>query len=207
MLVGGVWPQLREANPATAYSTLDDWLDRLGWEDCYRCACDCVDPDAGEDRPPFELITPDGRRICCPSEATPELERAVKRGIVLALWRLRLGIVPNLDAINFVISSLGAYIEPVTILDECGQSQSCCRPTFRIFPTSDTLPCALEKSCPRPVLDPAPCASGPCECHVTAYWELDCDGAGDGRRIYPGVLAAECIVRSILSDRYFTLTR
>lgn len=196
LLLSGVWPQLREANPATAYDTLDDWLERLGWEDCFKCACGCVDADGGQTLPPFQLLMPDGRTICCPDEAPAELTRAVKKGIVLALWRLRLGIVPTLDAINFVISSLGAELVPDTQTDPT----PCCRPQFIIRPTADTLPCATLEPCPRPRELPPPCT-------VQAYWLLTCNGDGDNRRIYPGVLAAECIVRSILSDRLVTINR
>ena len=42
---------------------------------------------------------------------------------------------------------------------------------------------------------------------MQAYWELDCDGFGDGRRIYPGMLAAQCIVLSLTASRGVSVTR
>ena len=192
LLREALWPAIRESHPATAFDTLDDWLDRLGWQDCFRCACDCIDYDRGEGRPPYELIQSDGRSICCPSEAPEGLTQAVKKNIVIALWRLRLGIIANLDSINFVIEPLGAHLAPDPETED-----GCCVPAFILSPISDSIAAACLIECPR---------GEPCPA-VQAYWLLNCDGAGDDRRIYPGILAAECIVRSILADRRVTITR
>jgi hypothetical protein len=181
-----LWPVLRESNPATAYDSIDDWLDRLGWQDCFKCACDCVDADAGATLPPYELLQPNGYTICCPDEAPAGLTLAVKRGVIIALYRLQHGIIANLDSINFVISSLGAKLTP----DFAAMPDPCCNQVFTICQTSDAIPavtptdCNIQKSNDNPT--------------VQAWWPLTCDGIGDNRRIYPGVLAAECIVRSIL---------
>jgi hypothetical protein len=189
-----LWTTLRESDPFTAVDTLDDWLERLGWQDCFRCACGCVDLDAGETLAPYELLQPDGTTICCPSAAPVGLSEAVKRATVIALWRLRLGIIPNLDSINFVIASLGAKLVPAV-----AQAAACCRPGLDLISTAETLPGVAYAPCPRDgSAEPDP---------VKAWWTLSCDGQGDGRRIYPGLLAAECIVRSILSDMPVALTR
>lgn len=184
-LMLGLWPALRESNPFTAYDTLDEWLDRLGWHHCFKCACECVD-DASE-LPPFQLLLANGQTLCCPDEAPLGLTNAVKKGIVAALWRLRLGTTLNLDAINFVISSLGAQVD-CSVVDGV--------PSLTVCAVSDYLPAACKDECIR--------ESCP---DVQAYWELGCDGEGDGRKIYPGVLAAQCIVLAMIADRNIKLTR
>ena len=207
-LFGALWPALRESDPATAYDTLDSWLDRYGWQDCWKCGCDCED-DPGS-AAPFDLIFPDGRRICCPSEAPAGLDMAVKKGVVIALHRLRLGITPNIASINFVISSLGAMIEPD--LAAVNSGEPCCNPSFVLSPTGFEIPAACLVECPRttgdaPIGAATDCWGMPC-CHaVKSYWNLDCDGEGDGRAIFPGVLAAHCIVRSLLPDPSIRIRR
>ena len=184
-LMAALWPAIRESSPATAYDTLDEWLDRLGWQHCFKCACECVDDPS--DLPPFQLLQPGGSTICCPDEAPEGLTRAVKRGIAVALWRLRLGVIRNLDSINFIISPLGASVT-AEMVDGA--------PKLTICNDGDLIAGACADMCLG-----EPCPS------VQSYWLLTCDGAGDNRRIYPGVLAAQCIVRSLISNRQITLTR
>jgi hypothetical protein len=184
-LMAGLWPAVRESNPATAYDTLDEWLERLGWQNCFKCACECIDDPS--ELPPFQLLQPDGSTVCCPDEAPAGLTRAVKRGIAVALWRLRLGVIRNIDSINFVLSSLSAE---VTVVRVDGQ------PKLTVCNVGDTIAGACADMCLRETCAP-----------VQSYWLLGCNGVGDNRRIYPGVLAAQCIVRSLISNRQITLTR
>jgi hypothetical protein len=237
VLFDAVWPSLRESNPATAYDTLDDWLLRLGWSDCFDCAC----RDPSSELTPIEVIAPG---------------RAVKHGIVLALTRLSNGIIFNLDAINFVIAPLGAKVEPkcwryieldprrcnlddgTTGVDcateqpievcqstatvdpwQCVEAAETCPGTmtlgsdcrlkmkqfeFKIVPASDTLPAHNLAECPRvtPMQPPGSNinACSPAEaCAVTAYYDRKpTDDAGLPAKLWPGVMAAECIVRSMV---------
>lgn len=247
-LFGPLASALRESNPFTAYDTLDEWLERLGWHDCFSCAC--RDPDFGSELTPLEIwgpISDDGLcegPICCPVEYPAELQRAVKRGTVVALARMLLEPPRRLDAINFVIAPLGARLEPTVyrniITDfRCPTNDSealCCisidelernadprylatdtdtidpdrcdqvlrQYEFRIAAASDTLVAPVKLDCFSP-RETAPgswnlsmCTPAH-ECLLPAHYDTNlCGDPGQPRRLYPGVMAAECIVRSIM---------
>ncbi len=249
---GALYPALREQSPYTAYYTLDEWLDRLGWQDCYRCGCRDCDDESGLG--PLEVLrTINGRQrvVCCAPEFSEDLQRAVKRGIAIALWRINKGIIRNVDAINFVIRELGARLtfqcfrdvpldprrcwiddgwtavdcfeepepgacEPPDEAYRC-PAQACdsltlggtCGPLirqfcYRVSPDTDTIlaplancPDACQRHDPIPADRVTACAIHPGN-PVQAYFETrNATETCDVGRIYPGVLAAECIVKSL----------
>lgn len=252
-LMGPLATLLREANPYTAATTLDAWLERLGWRDCYDCAC----RDAGGAMPsPYEIwgATPEGfyGPVCAKPTFPPELQLAVKRGTVVALHRLKIGPRRNIDALNFVIAPLGAMLEPKCYRDveldptECHNddgttlclppaaeytcdetpdpyrcpADDCpghdtmgaqCAPIMRqwtlcLKKTGDVIPRVIPGNCataPPASLKPgrddlATAPHDPAQ-WVQAYYE---PGPGDAEglpaRIWPGLMAAECIVRAAL---------
>jgi len=192
LITTALWPAIRESSPETAVTTLDDWLERLGWQDCYNSAC--RDPKLGE-LTPYEVMGACGP-IYCPIETPPELECAVKRGIARALKRLRMGIVPNMCTINWVIEPLGARID--SFPEDCiidgvlyPSELDCCRGArWRICGIDGTIEacpgelCTAERTLPRinTLVTRDPCNSP----------------AGSIELLRPNVLAAECIVRSLL---------
>jgi hypothetical protein len=178
-----LWPALREANPATAWSTMDEWLDRLGWADCYNTYC--RDPDLGPITP-YEIVTECSDHEYCPPVFGEELTRIYKRGVILALWRMRHGSVENLAAINFIISSLYAEVVPQT--DAFGKVCLILRPTQDYAPVVLPTPCPETEST---ILQ----AQKQVKLYLTPGNGL-CIGGPD--RAYPLVLAAHCIVRSLL---------
>ena len=165
----------------------------MQWEDCHRQHCRSV---LLGDLTPYEIMSECGPLFCNPS-IPPELENAVKKGVATALARANMGIVKNLCSLNWVIEALGAEIKPVypppapahpVAPDPCN---ACVEPiAFQICNTSDWLDGV---------------GSGElCETHlpppkIQAWWDWECDRpAGLPEKIWPGVLAAECIVRSLM---------
>jgi hypothetical protein len=201
---GALATTVRESNPRTAVTTLDDWLERMNWVDCYRSACT---PAHLLQFSPYAYDGECAEQYCAP-EFPEEFERALKHGIVQALTRLRRGIIKNLDGINWVIAPLGAELVPEdyptevqTYLDHreanpntyrdsasCSDGSCWCEyATFALRRTSDQLAGApTEQSfCGTP---PAP---------VAARQTYSCEGHPNVQ-VYPGLIAAECIVRSLL---------
>ncbi len=183
LLRNALAPTLREADPYTAVTTLDDWLDRLGWQDCYATQCRSV---LLGDLTPYEIMGECGP-IFCPVASPPELELAVKRGIVIALSRANMGGIKTLYWLNWVIEPLGAKIEGRNIL-----TADCDTVQFTISRISDTLPAVIDGYC----LPEAAAETVPAD--ITRG---DCDRpAGAPEVIWPGIVAAECIVRSMLPN-------
>lgn len=246
-LFNALQPALREADPFTAYDTLDTWLDRLGWQDCYDCACRA----AGRPIPsPIEVLGPQGIPVCALPTYPDDLQRAVKRGIVIALTRLSVGPRRNLDAINWVIGPLGARLEPVcyrdihldpvrcnnddgttlctgeelpdyncdaatdpylcTDVDDCPGHDTLgarCGPMMRqwefcVSAASDILPKPSKLDCTNSQRvtygNLSWCAPQDCDWVRSYYVPGEGDAAGLPARIYPGVMAAECIVSAML---------
>jgi hypothetical protein len=194
---GHLWIALRESNPYTSISTLDFHLERLRWEDCYLQHCRAV---LLGDLTPYEVMGECGP-IFCPPDFPPELICAVKRNIAIALTRANMGIIKNLCSLNWVIEPLGAKLSPI-IVDEPNQD-----PPLNPFvpcdgPCKDTVPtfeiCNVEDwiwGCD----DGDVCTTQDKPPKIQAYWDRPCDSpAGLPTRIWPAVLAAECIVRSML---------
>lgn len=186
-----LWPALRESDPNTAIITLDDHLHRLQWEDCHNQHCRAV--LLGEITP-YEIWSDCGPLFCEPT-FPEELICALKKNVAIALTRANMGVIKNLCGINWVIEPLGAVVtsavSPPGALTECdpyGCESSNIH--FNICYTRDWLAgcgtgdlCDTQKPLPK----------------VQAYWDRECDRpAGLPDRIWPGVLAAECIVRSML---------
>ncbi|MGY2987722.1 hypothetical protein [Bradyrhizobium sp. USDA 4508] len=192
MVGGALWPALRESNPYTAVTTLDYHLARLQWEDCYNQHCRSV--LLGEITP-LEVMGECGPTFCGP-QFSPELENAIKRGIAIALTRANMGIIKNLCSLNWIIDPLGAEI----VADFSPRVDD------RMMDPCDPLGCADARFIVRHSRDWLEgVGSGDiCETHlprpkVPAYWNPTiCDPAGLPLVIWPGVLAAECIVRSML---------
>jgi hypothetical protein len=186
LLQNALFPAIRESNPNTAYDTLDEWLDRYRWIDCFYGSC--RDPDLGP-LTPFEFPTDCGP-IFCPVDVPTELQTTVKHGLVVALSRLRLGLIPNIKQINWIIAPLGAYIQYRPTLEPCPLE-------FLLSPTSDTLPTWQRITCS--MEEPE---------DIQAWFDPnDCFNRGLPNRIWPGVMAAECIVRSLLRHRGVKITR
>lgn len=209
MVHGALWVALRESNPYTAVTTLDNHLARLQWEDCYNQHCRSV--LLGE-LTPLEVWTECGP-LFCPPNYPPELENALKRAVAISLTRANMGVIKNLCGLNWVIEPLGAQVindyqapcvDPPDEFDnpegcveyEYGCQQPCSPdvcgdpPTFVIQPYQDWIE-GVGTGDVCDTLTPRP--------HVPAYWDPGCDRpAGLPERIWPGVLAAECIVRSML---------
>lgn len=181
-LTKALWPALRESDPRTACTTLDDWLDRLGWHDCFRGAC--RDPRLGP-LTPYEIPTACGPVFCTNAGAPDPLECAVKHAIILALYRARLGIIKNVNGINWVIEPLGASIAVST------DPGIPCPLVVTINKTRDDIEVCDCVTCPPTYPRPAP---------IPAWYTPACDApAGLPQKIWPGLLAAECIVRSYLA--------
>lgn len=211
MVHGPLWVALRESNPYTAVTTLDNHLARLRWEDCYAQHCRAV--LLGEITP-LEIWTHCGP-LFCPPNYPDDLENALKRAIAIALTRANMGIIKNLCALNWVIQPLGAELvkelpEPCVddppIVDppppeDCEEYEYGCQepcspdvcvesPQFIIRRTQDWLE-GVGSGDVCDTLTPRP--------HVSASWSPGCDQpAGLPVEVWPGVLAAECIVRSML---------
>lgn len=191
---GALWPALRESNPSTAVTTLDDHLARLQWEDCYNQHCRSV--LLGE-LTPYEVMGVCGPIFCEPN-FPPELICAIKRNVAIALTRAQMGVIRNLCGLNWIIEPLGAEVTALTPYvpqpepDPEEPCNSMCPEgvQLRLCNTRDWIEgCPSGDVCE--TLQPLP--------HVTAYWDWGCDKpAGLPDRIWPGVLAAECIVRSML---------
>ena len=194
MVHNALWVAFRESSPFTSVTTLDYHLAVLQWEDCYNQHCRSV--LLGEITP-YEIWTECGP-LFCPTDFPPELEDAVKKAIATALTRANMGVIKNLCGINWIIEPLGAEIRPVypppttsplISLEECA-SQCADGVAFEISYTRDWIEgtgtgdiCETQIPLPR----------------VPAYWDRGCDKpAGLPDRIWPALLAAECIVRSML---------
>jgi hypothetical protein len=192
MVYKALWPAFRESNPNTAITTLDEWLERLHWEDCYLQHCRQV--LLGE-MTPYEIMGACGP-VYCPPDFPEELVCAVKRNIVIALMRANMGIIKNICSINWVIEPLGAQIKampPTPVIDprivEPCDPNVCSGMQFTVCPTQDWIygcsgePCETQKELPK----------------IQAYHDRGCDRpAGLPDRIWPATLAAECIVRSMM---------
>jgi hypothetical protein len=188
-----LWVALRESSPYTAIVTLDDYLARLQWEDCYNQHCRSV--LLGE-MTPYEIWTECGP-LFCPPDFPPELVAALKKNIAIALTRANMGVIKNMCSINWIIEPLGSEIVPIfpspppgpPPVDPCNMCMTD-DVKFEIHTTQDWL---------------SGVGSGDvCEAHlpppqVPGFWDRGCDKpAGLPDIIWPGLLAAECIVRSML---------
>lgn len=184
LLLNALWPSIREADPFRAATTLDEWLDRLGWEDCYNTAC--RSPSLGL-LGPYDILGECGP-IFCPAPAPAGLECALKRAIVHALSRASMGGIRTLCWLNWVIAPLGAQLEAFEVEDD----PTCATQQFVISRISDTLPACPTDLCPA-MID-VPQGTVP-----AVIIRSICDRpAGSPEEIWPGILSAECIIRSLI---------
>lgn len=194
-----LWPSIREQDPQTAVSTLDDWLSRYAWDDCYRKTC-----GVPLEQSPYSYIGDCGPTLCLPSFPA-DFEAALKHAILVSLHRANRGIIKNLDGLNWVIAPLGAALSPrLPLPDEvqnfvdgsCEQEDPPCFcdvAEFSICQSGETIPAAPGLfSHYQPEAAPIP-----------AKQSFDCNG--EMREVYPGVVAAECIVRSLLTRKCPTI--
>lgn len=191
-------PSVRESQPYTASSSLDDWLERLGWVDCYRSNCRSL--FAGK-QSPYERPIEDcpGQTEYCPAEFDPEFERAMKHAIIQSLERSRRGVIRNIEGLNWIIAPLGVELRLPTVFPEPVQDwlDGNCE-------TEDGgIPCwCLEAKLElHRIVDVLPCAPGDiCEsssCTVPYEQLYVCEGLED-QIVCPALIAAECIVASII---------
>lgn len=259
VLQGPLMGMVAESSPYTAFLSLDDWVKRSGWFDCFNSSC--RDPSLGALTPVERLClrrmchdTSEGKQMAgdpwamgpvySPPEFDPALVRAVKRGIIIAMDRINMEAIRTIDSINFAIQELGAEISVKKVEDYATATTAChfvpecdCPGTnesanqmmgdqgcvlrfpkieLQICSASTLIKTPSAPDCYRPNYSPAfgsngnEC-SGTMECGmVKAYWENnDCGLQGIlPPKIWPGVLAAECIVRAYLpSNVNWTLTR
>lgn len=188
MISTALWPSVREADPYTAWSTMDSWLDRLGWVDCYNTFC--RDPYLGE-MTPYEVMGECGITYC-PPVFSEELERVYKRGVIIALWRMRLGFLPNLASLNFILSSLYSEL----VVDPAWDPNSGTKPCLLLRPTADYAPVALKEPCPR-TQNTVQQAQKQVKLYLT---QTDGLCIGSTRKAYPLTLAAHCIILSLLPN-------
>lgn len=191
---------LRESSPHTAATTVDDWLLRYDWTDCYRSTCTT---EFIANLSPYHCPDECGSLTYVATDFPAEFEAALKHAILQSVFRFSRGVLKNLDGINFVIEPLGARIDPLysqPVLNFIADPSSCdctdpneCPPCwrdeiqFQITGTSTTLPGApsADSFCGERAAD------------VNAEQEYtDCDGVVQLLR--PGVIAAECFVRAML---------
>jgi len=181
-----LWPALRESNPMTAVTTLDAHLDRMQWEDCYRQAC-----RPGGGITPYEINGECGP-VFCPPDFPDDLACALKHNVAIALTRASMSPIKNLCGLNWIIDPLGAELKPIYVPDSANPCNELCtdNPQFQICNARDWLEgCGSGDLC-----DTQTAAK-----QVQAYWDRGCDApAGLPTRIWPGVLAAECLIRSLL---------
>lgn len=183
IIQNSVWVAIREANPWTAVTTLDDWLVKLAWQDCYGA---CRDPNLVS-MSPFEVMGMCGP-LYCPPEYPGKFELALKSAMVKSLYRMRLGIIQNIAAMNFILEPLGAEVV-TSWKDGISPLPGACRPDM-ICVTINKTRDYLEI----PKLNCADDAE-----YSPAYTDQVCDVAmGVPQFVWPNLVAAECILRAML---------
>lgn len=190
-----LWPRLREGDPRTAVETLDDWLLRYAWQDCYRQNCRSV---FLQDISPYERLDECGDPFYCETDFGDEFDCALKHAILQSLVRSQRGVIKNLDGLNWIIEPLGATIRPRTpypdevqqyLDDGCEDDDPCFCDMAELEICNSTTELA---GCP-------PLVCGDPVVAVPAQQAYTCDG--EAVMLYPAVLAAECIIRSLLPRR------
>jgi hypothetical protein len=247
ILRGPLQSSIWESNPLTAFVTRQNWLNSYGWIDCfsgpssnaalefptpYQAVCNALLPSSlcspGEGLNQMtgnntaSLPNPVINIETLVKEACPvDLTNAVEYGILCAIQRLQLGVIKNIDGINFILAPLGASISVVNtgvetvcqnvMVYDCNQipGTTPCDPkrpkmTIALSQNSITLPAGPG------ITEPLSCdniQTSKTTVYASYYFEgvampttADCpDGtiAGAGT-IWPGLMAAECILFSIL---------
>lgn len=194
---GALWQVFREQSAYTATElTLDAWLESLQWEDCYNQHCRSV--LLGE-LSPYE-VAGDCAPVFCPPTVSAALQCAIKKALIIALSRQQMGVIRTLNGLNWIIEPLGAELRPATeeemeqYVSDCDADDPvccCATPHFILCNVGDTLPACNSIFCDNdPSLIQLP---------VSMVIDRGCEAqAGLPRLLYPSVLAAECILRSLL---------
>lgn len=191
-------PSVRESFPHTAVDSLDDWLERLGWVDCYRTYC--RSGPAGRQSPYERPIDGcEGQTEYCPTDFDPQFERALKYAIIQALERSRRGVIRNIQGINWVIAPLGvelrlpkvfpddvqAWLNGECVTENCEIPCWCLEAKLELHRIVDVLPCAPQDVCTINT------------CTVPYDQIYSCEGLED-ILVSPALIAAECIVASLM---------
>lgn len=188
LLKNGLWPALRESDPTTAYTTLDDWLARYRWVDCFYGAC--RDPDIGY-LAPYEFKSNCFSYYCEP-ETPDDLLVAVKHAIVVSLSRLQRGAHARVEDINWVIEPLSARLQAGI------GSGNDCSISFDLIPSTEYISSWHLQTCEGVDNPPLQAWFNPTDCHAR----------GLPSRVWPALMAAECIVRAIVPrNRGITINR
>lgn len=175
-----LWPAYRESDPFTAATSTGDWLERFGFNNCFES--DCRPASLGA-LTPLEYMGECGP-IRVDIRYSPATRIAYESALIKSLERLSFGIIKNIAAINFVIEPLKVRVIPVVTETPCESPELC----VRLEKTSDFFEGINLDACGKPT-------------QITAYVDRDVYRlpAELPRYIWPGHLAAECIVRSLLS--------
>lgn len=188
---------IREACEFTAVHTLDDWLARYGWEDCYRSFCRS---EYASTLSPYE-----GQLECgigyFPTDFSEEFERALKHNILIALRRLRYAGIKKLSVINWIIEPLGAELRTPAVypadvqayLDDPSTCTVDCPPCF-----SGSI--QLELHSISNELNGAPTEESFCSSDQPTPVNAEqsyTNGTDPAVLLRPGLFAAECIIRSM----------
>lgn len=191
---------LRETRPHTAVDTLDDWLERYQWQDCYRSSCV---PEFLSKISPYSVLDECNEPTYVPTDFPEDFERALRYGILQAATRFSRGVIRNLDGINFVIAPLGARIDPVpypqVVQDYLDGVDAPCDPAVENCPKCFTDQVTFVVTSTGEFLPGAPTAESFCgdaPAPVSALQTYD-NGIAPVD-IYPAVIAAECFVRAML---------
>ena len=202
LIQGALWAALRESDPYTAVDTIDSLLDFYGWENPWNTLC--RDQRLGPSPLECQGWQPDLNN--CDANFSPiyvptvpaDLERAVNRGIVLALSRLQMGPIKNLCGINWVIEPLGAELHPVISPPPDPEHPCCSRElVWEICNRSQTIEALPSPTCTRGSRQ------------INAWFEIPelsfdtatgtCSPTGPGTiRLWPGIMAAQSIALSML---------
>lgn len=172
-----------------------------------------------------------------PVDYDPELTAAVQRGIIIALHRLQLRPVATIDNLNFALQELGAELTVIDAEDFDDAQQICyempsCNPckddggisqmeacvvrfpriNLRICNSTTRLRKSIPPSCDFPQETPIGSRTTECselDCNWVNAFHVPCDDIGlRPPKIWPGVLAAECIARYYLPQTAnYTITR
>jgi len=204
-------PVVRESDPETA-TDLDYWLDRLGWVDCYRT--NCRSEYLAMFSPYEDVDATCGGTKYCAYDFPADFEAALKYGIVRSLLRMNMGVIRSLSGINWVIAPLGAVVRtptplPPTVQNYMDNFHNYDPKTYTPDSLGDCGDCfgaevQLEITSSSATLPGAPTAASFCDltsrpADVAALQAYDCNGTITN--LYPGVIAAECIVRSMLPQQ------
>lgn len=179
-----LWPAVRETYARTASTTLEDWLTRLNWVDCYGA---CRNP-ALTVLSPLEVMGPCGPVYCDP-QLSDDYKAAFNKGLVQALIRFSRRPLATLDSLNSILEPLGVQATAGDIQgnkpNQCDGGQFCV--TLNV--SADELPI--------PILE-----CGEIQRYVPTRVEIGCNApAGVPQEVWPTLLAAECITRSFLPSK------